>query len=1002
MGYIGLGRSAMRHGHPILTGLLAALLFAGLLPALAAAQYLPAPAPPAPGQAILPTGISEEDVEMFGRFCYVWQEPSGTQVIQYEGEFALDMGQRRVRSGDAVVWISRARYQGRIYASLQIFLWRDAQVIEPGGTVTRGDVLFATLNTFGKVRVNSSATALRSAEDTSLYRQAVRARESVLAREGQEGPTQQPLTVLRTRQPGVIRPHTPDRRVLFRADNLESATVDGQTVVTITGNVYIAQGQHGGAEALELRADAAVLWAQPGAAEESFGESLGVPSSRPARKPSATGTPAAEGVSPAESPVPRPPSLGGGLSERISAAYLEGDVVLTMGERMVRARRLFYNFENDQAYILDAVVRETEPTRGVPFYVRAQEVRQIARNQYVADNAKITTDEFYVPHYAIGAERVVVVDRTPRNAAGQVIGVEAGSFAARDITFNVDNHPLLWWPYARGDVRQGDLALRSWRTWFSNEFGISNQTRWNLFSVLGMLEPEGVSADLRLDYYGKRGPGAGIDANYQRQNMFGTLRSYYVFDQGTDTFGEWLKDLEPSTENRGEILWRHRQYLPQDWQLTLEFSYLSDINFQREYFPEQYYNEKPPENVIYLKKQKDNWAFTALADFRLNDFLTQSESYPDFTFYLEGEPLLGDKATLFAEARAGLVRYQPDSERLYNYNRLIDNTGATHVTPRADVRVEPNVPVDVGNVRVVPYGVVRGTYWGRSEVAPNDEGAIYRDFFNYGLRSSAYAWSVFDDVNSRLLDLYRLRHVVKEETTFWFSDSNWSSRELTPFTDGVETIDDFSGFTAKLRNLFQTQRGGAGRWRSVDWITFDLILGLFNNPPDNRDLAHGNVVQWRPEDSIARDFVQGKLNYRISDTTMLLYDATYDFDYNGINVQNLTLSVERDPRLSYFLGWRQIETTQSNLFGFGANYKATEKHTFAFREYYDIQRSKVEDLEVSYIRKLPRWYVATTFQLDNIQDDIGVSISAWPEGIPEATLGGRRFTGIPDSIGIRP
>ncbi len=934
----------MRHGHPILTGLWLGVL----LTSSATAQFLPQPAPPAQSEAILPSGISEQDVDMFGRFCYVWQESSGTQVVQYEGQFALDMGQRRLRASDAVVWISRARYKDRVYASLQAFLRRDAQVIEPGGTVTRGNVLFATLNTFGKVHINCSATATRSAANTALYQQASRARQSVLSREGGAAATE-PLTVLRTREPGVIRIHRPRRKVIYRADNLEYATVEGQAIVTATGNVYIAQGQTGTGDFLELRADAAVLWAQPGADKAAIGQSLGG-AAAPEDEGSAASSPQPADKRQAAAPLAGPSRALGGLATQISAAYLEGDVVLTIGERMVRARRLYYNFDNDQAYILDAVVRAVDPVRNVPFYVRAEEVRQIARGRYIAENAKITTDEFYVPHYAIGAERVVVVDRTPRDATGQVTGVQAGSFAARDITFDIDNFPLLWWPYARGDVRQGDVAIRSWRTWYSNEFGVSNQTRWNLFNILGLLPPEGVNADFRLDYFGERGPGVGVDADYHRDNMFGTLRSYYIHDDGTDTFGKWLKDLVPP-QDRGELLWRHRQYLPQDWQLTLEVSYLSDINFQQEYFPEQYFNEKPPENVLYLKKQRDNWAFTGLTAFRMNTFLTQSESYPDFAFYLEGEPLLGDKATLFAEARAGLVRYQPDNERLYNHNRLIDNTGATHVTPRTDVRVEPNVPVDIGDMRVVPFAVVRGTYWGRSEVPPNDDGAIFRDFFSYGLRSSAYAWRVFDDVNSRLFDLYRLRHIIKEETTFWFSDSNWSSRQSTPFTDGVETIDDFHGFTTKVRNLLQTQRGGPGRWRSVDWITFDAVLGCFSDPPVNRDLTHGNVVQYRPEESIARNFVLGRLNYRISDTTLLFYDANYDFSHGKIDVQNLTLSVERDPRLSYFIGWRQIKPIDSNLFAFGSNYKATEKHTFAFRMYYDLDRQRTEDMELTYIRK---------------------------------------------------
>lgn len=945
---------------------------------------------------MLPTGISEDGVEMFGRFCYIWQEGSDTQIVQYEGQFSLDMGQRRVRSSDAVVWITRTTYKGRMFASLQMFLYRDAQVTEPGGSVTRGDVLFATLNTFGKVRVNCTATATRSAEDTPLYKQADRVRHSSQVNQATDGETvAEPLTVLRTREAGAIRVHVPRRRVVYRADNVEESPVDGQMVVTVTGNVYVAQGQTGTGDFLELRAESAVLWLKPGGMQETLGASFGQSPAAPAAEQAAEGGVSAQGA------VARPPTMIGGMGGDVTAAYLEGDVVLTIGERMVRARRLFYDFDSDQAYILDAVIRTIEPSRNVPFYVRAQEVRQLARDQYVADNAKITTDEFYVPHYHIGAERVVIVDRTPRDATGQVAGVQAGSFAAKDVTFNINNHPLLWWPYARGDVRQGELALRSWRTSYSNEFGLSTQTRWNLFNAMGLLPPDGVNADLMLDYFSERGPGIGIDADYRREHSYGIVHSYLMNDQGTDTFGSERDNLVPSQETRGEFWLRHRQFLPQDWQLTLELSWISDRNFREEYFPNQYFNQKQPDNQIYLKKQRDNWAFTSLVSLRMNDFLTQTESYPDFSFYLEGEPLLGDKATLFAEARAGIVRYRPDNDRFNTYNGMADNPGGTHATPRADIRAEPNVPVDIGNVRVVPFGVVRGSYWGRSEVPFNDDGAIYRGFYNYGLRSSAYAWSVFDDVNSRLLDVHRLRHIVKSETTAWFSESNYSSRQLTPFTDGVETIDDFDGVTTKIRNLFQTQRGGPGKYRSVDWITFDTILGAFKSEPANRPLANGNVVQWRPEESIARDFVQGKLTYRLSDTTLFLYDANYDFHNGDIDVQNLTFSVERDPRLSYFLGWRQIKPTDSNLFGFGANYKATAKHTFTFREYYDIERQKTETLEVSYIRKLPRWYVATTFQLDNIEDDIGVSISAWPEGLPEAAVGSRRYVGVPDDIGIR-
>ncbi len=195
----------MRYLKPILAGLLAAQGLCVLWPARCAAQELPPPAAPTAGPAFLPSGISEQNVELFGRHCYIWQEPPDTQVIQYEGDFSLDMGQRHVSANDAVVWIQRAKYQGRIYASLAIFLWRDAKVVEPGGTVTRGDVLLATLNSFGNVGVNYRVLATRSAEDTALYQRASRVREAYQQGQGQSPEPGTGLSVLRTREPGAIR-----------------------------------------------------------------------------------------------------------------------------------------------------------------------------------------------------------------------------------------------------------------------------------------------------------------------------------------------------------------------------------------------------------------------------------------------------------------------------------------------------------------------------------------------------------------------------------------------------------------------------------------------------------------------------------------------------------------------------------------------------------------------------------------------------------------------------
>ena len=122
--------------------------------------------------------------------------------------------------------------------------------------------------------------------------------------------------------------------------------------------------------------------------------------------------------------------------------------------------------------------------------------------------------------------------------------------------------------------------------------------------------------------------------------------------------------------------------------------------------------------------------------------------------------------------------------------------------------------------------------------------------------------------------------------------------------------------------------------------------------------------------------------YRISDTTALLSEANWDLNDGDMDLFNVSYAVERTPRFSYFFGYRRMGDIDSDLIGGGVNYKINEKYTFAGRAYYDIEWSKLEELEVSLIRKWPRWYTALTFGLENVPEDLHLSLSAWPEGAP--------------------
>jgi hypothetical protein len=111
--------------------------------------------------------------------------------------------------------------------------------------------------------------------------------------------------------------------------------------------------------------------------------------------------------------------------------------------------------------------------------------------------------------------------------------------------------------------------------------------------------------------------------------------------------------------------------------------------------------------------------------------------------------------------------------------------------------------------------------------------------------------------------------------------------------------------------------------------------------------------------------------------------------------------VERTPRFSYFVGYRRISPIDSNLIGGGINYEVNEKHRIGVQTWYDLDRGQVGQFDVAIVRKWPRFYTGLIFGLDNVEDNINISFSIWPEGAPGAVLGSRQFTSLAETTALR-
>ncbi len=967
---------------PVARGLLAAALWC--LPAAAQVPSLVPLDDVSETEPLAPVGVTLAAPEFFGNYAHVWKLDTGEQVMQYYGDFAVHVGERRLRSRDAVVWMQRCLWQGQSYYHFDVFLSRQAWIRDGAGTVTTGPTLFVTFNTSQPPQIAADVFTEVPSDQTPLYAEAAIVRARLLGRgAAATGPAEMQV-IEPGSEPQVPRPRSrPIVRVRWKGD----VVVDRERgIATLTREVYLSQGLLDSREFLELRADAAVLFLAPRQEQDSQ-----------ARPPGEPGSPALEPIATEESAAGESilADLGGPGAGAVAGVYMRGDVVMSRGERMIRSPELYYDFQNNRALIMDPVMRAMVPDRNLPIYVRAVQARQLSASEYVASKARISTSEFFTPHVHLGAETVYLTDSTPRDASGRITGVQAGTYRAYHTTLNVEGVPIAYWPYSAGDFRTGEAGLRSLRVGYNDDFGASVESKWYLFNLLGLEKPQGVDALLLADYFSKRGPGVGLDVDYKRENSYGMFRSYYIHDTGEDDLGPF-RDGTVENPDRGRITWRHRQFLPDGWELTLEGSYISDDHFLEEYFRREFETEKDQETLVYLKKQRDNWAFTALAQWRIMDFLTQTEHLPDLGFHWIGEPL-GGLASLYHESRAGFVRYQPDERRWFSTFRPGDNDVESDLTARADTRNEIDFPLRLGNVNIVPWAMARAGYWDSS---PRD-GSLGRLLGQAGVRAGSQFWRLYDSAASELLDLNGVRHVIRPEATAWMAASNKDSFDLYPFDDGVEDIDDFHGASLALRQRWQTKRGGPGNWRLVDWIRFDLELNLFSGEPDLVDPI-GRFYEHRPENSNPRSHVRADFMYRISDTMALLADMNYDLEDGRLSLANVSYVVEHSPRYSYALGLRRIEHTDSTLAGFGSNWRLNEKHTLALRAYYDVERSELEMFDVTIVRKFPRWYAGLTFELDEIEDSIGVSLSVWPEGAPGLALGNRRYSELSETTAVRP
>ena len=760
---------------------------------------------------------------------------------------------------------------------------------------------------------------------------------------------------------------------------------DGTDIVTVTGRLYIWQKQDETDGLLELQADNTVI----------FSSTRGLDSNKNQK------------------------SSGNILPKgNISAVYMSGDVLITEGSRTIRASQVYYDLQHKKAVVIDAEMRSFDTKRGIPIYVRAAKLRQLAVNQFSAENVTLTSSEFYKSQISSTIGKILITDTTPVDEQENKIADNSYDAQMHDVRLKLGEKTVFWWPFMRSNLQRPDVPIKSLSIGSDNTWGTSVETQWYLSRLLGLREPEGTDATFGLDYFSKRGIGGGMDIEYERDDHFGRLQGYIIHDRGEDRLGriESRKNLKPGQELRGRFGWLHRHFLSYNWQLTTGLNYISDENFIEQYYRHEFGISENQETYFHLKRLQDNWAISLLGKGRINDFTDQLEELPSFEYHLTGQSFFDHTLTLYSDTQISRLRQRIGNE----HSILIDEKMYSFASHRTEV----DMPIWVDPFKIVPF--VAGTFgyddrsgFRRSLVDGRNTGRFGDNnvwLGEAGVRVGTQFWKIYPDVKSRLWNLNQMRHIIKPQLT----------AVLYEHSDAVVEQRDILNFAISQR--LQTKRGFGDKQRAVDWMRLDIDFTWVNDSADSSagpdrfiwnkplvplrvfsapDIFNGDLSpSFRRFEMFGprRNYFGADYIWRISDTSVILSDMNFDLQSSVVQQFDIGISRLVWPDLSYYIGSRYLRRVEildekgSNAFTFAATYAIDPRYTVVFSQQFDFDYGKNLRSEITLIRRYNRMYLSLSYSADASLDRQAIVISLWPQGVPELAFGQSKYAGMNNSV----
>src|SRR5262245_25338282 len=153
--------------------------------------------------------------------------------------------------------------------------------------------------------------------------------------------------------------------------------------------------------------------------------------------------------------------------------YMEGNIVFRQGDRVVQAKAMYYNTNMESGVILDAELLSAIPRYEGLVRLKAQILRQLDRDHFVADNASLTTSRLGIPTYEFRSGVLTFEDRqvpainpftgqpelNPQTGAPLVDHQQL--VTGENNVLLLDEVPVFYWPWFAADLQRPPLYVDS-------------------------------------------------------------------------------------------------------------------------------------------------------------------------------------------------------------------------------------------------------------------------------------------------------------------------------------------------------------------------------------------------------------------------------------------------------------------------------------------------------------------------------------------------------------